>query len=107
MLAFALTLICSSLVNSAASAAAPITPTIEIAPGVEMFRVSLGTCCGSQPKAGLAPWLAAGGRGIDTAYDYVSMLAPARVSDHVFISIRRRPVFSERSDFHESPYDGC
>ena len=51
-------------------AAAPITPTVEIAPGVEMFRVSLGTCCGSQPKVGLAPWLSAGGRGIDTAYDY-------------------------------------
>eukprot|EP01051_Picozoa_sp_SAG22_P023699 SAG22_NODE_6232_length_882_cov_1.731801_1_plen_163_part_00 len=52
------------------AAASPIPPTVEIAPGVEMFRVSLGTCCGSQPKTGLAPWLAAGGRGIDTAYDY-------------------------------------
>ena len=36
---------------AAFAAAAPISPTVEIAPGVEMFRVSLGTCCGSQPKA--------------------------------------------------------
>ena len=35
-----------------------------------MPRVSLGTCCGSQPRVGLEAWLQAGGRGIDTAYDY-------------------------------------
>lgn len=47
-----------------------IPPTVEIAPGVEMYRISLGTCCGSLPSVGLGPWLAAGGQGIDTAYDY-------------------------------------
>ena len=52
------------------ASASPISPTVGIAPGVEMYRISLGTCCGSLPSAGLAPWLAAGGKGIDTAYDY-------------------------------------
>ena len=42
------------------------TPTVEIAPGVHMPALSLGTCCGSEPGVGLLPWLAAGGRGIDT-----------------------------------------
>lgn len=47
------------------------------APGVDMPWVSLGTCCGSDPAVGVAPWLAAstgifGQRvaGIDTAFDY-------------------------------------
>ena len=35
-----------------------------------MPRISLGTCCGSEPALGLGPWLDAGGVGIDTAYDY-------------------------------------
>lgn len=35
-----------------------------------MPRISLGTCCGSIPSVGLPSWLAAGGTGIDTAYDY-------------------------------------
>jgi diketogulonate reductase-like aldo/keto reductase len=42
----------------------------EIAPGVVMPTMSLGTCCGSDPSVGVAPWLAAGGVGIDTANDY-------------------------------------
>ena len=42
------------------------TPTVEIAPGVFMPALSLGTCCGSDPGVGLQPWIAAGGRGIDT-----------------------------------------
>ena len=49
--------------------ASDLTKTVEIAPGVMMPRINLGTCCGSQPKVGLEPWIAAGGRGIDTAYD--------------------------------------
>jgi len=44
--------------------------TVEIAPGVNMPKINLGTCCGSQPSVGLKPWLDAGGVGIDTAYDY-------------------------------------
>ena len=45
-----------------------------IAPGVDMPWVSLGTCCGSDPRVGVAPWLAAATlqpiAGIDTALDY-------------------------------------
>jgi len=44
--------------------------TVTIAPGVNMPKINLGTCCGSQPSVGLKPWLDAGGVGIDTAYDY-------------------------------------
>jgi len=40
-----------------------------------MPKISLGTCCGSDPKVGLEPWLAAGGVGIDTAFDYNDQLA--------------------------------
>ena len=46
-----------------------LTPTLEIAPGVNMPRVSVGTCCGSD-TTGVPAWLDAGGTGIDTAYDY-------------------------------------
>ena len=38
-----------------------------------MPKISLGTCCGSDPTVGLEPWLAACGAdvcGIDTAWDY-------------------------------------
>lgn len=45
-------------------------PTVEIAKGVTMPTLSLGTCCGSDPAVGLTPWFQAGGRGIDTAWDY-------------------------------------
>jgi hypothetical protein len=31
-------------------------------------KINLGTCCGSSPNVGLAPWLKAGGTGIDTAW---------------------------------------
>ena len=32
--------------------------------------LSLGTCCGSNPRLGVLPWLSAGGVGIDTSIDY-------------------------------------
>jgi len=54
----------------ATALADPLGPTVTIAPGVEMTTVNLGTCCGSDPKVGLSPWLKAGGTGIDTAFDY-------------------------------------
>lgn len=38
--------------------------------GIMMPVLSLGTCCGSKPSAGLQSWLEAGGVGIDTANDY-------------------------------------
>jgi hypothetical protein len=49
-----------------------VTPSgkeVEIAPGVMMPSVSLGTCCGSDPKVGIPTWFKAGGVGIDTAED--------------------------------------
>lgn len=45
-------------------------PTVEIAPGVHMPTLNLGTCCGSYAKVGVVPWIQAGGTGIDTAWDY-------------------------------------
>jgi diketogulonate reductase-like aldo/keto reductase len=64
---------------TAAAAAAPFMPTVEIAPGIEMPALSLGTCCGSSPSVGLAPWLTAGGLGVDTAYDYSDQTVIARI----------------------------
>jgi len=56
------------LLLAAAQSSVPLTVTI--APGVQMPRMNLGTCCGSDPAVGVKPWLAAGGVGIDTANDY-------------------------------------
>ena len=47
-----------------------LTPSIEIAPGVSMPRINLGTCCGSEVTNAFPAWYAAGGRGVDTAFDY-------------------------------------
>ena len=47
-----------------------LSPAVEIAPGVHMPRINLGTCCGSLPAVGIPSWFAAGGNGVDTAYDY-------------------------------------
>ena len=54
-----------------AAAAAAESPTVKIAPGVLMPRLNLGTCCGSLPQVGVPAWFAAGGAGIDTAFDYL------------------------------------
>jgi 2,5-diketo-D-gluconate reductase A len=48
----------------------PVSPTLEIAPGVEMPRINLGTCCGSEVAHAFPAWYGAGGRGVDTAFDY-------------------------------------
>jgi len=70
-LALRLAFMCMAAAFAApAASVAPTGKTVEIAPGVSMPAVSLGTCCGSDPKVGLAPWFAAGGTGIDTALDY-------------------------------------
>ena len=61
---------CVVMLAAQACCGEKIARTVTIAPGVEMPRVSLGTCCGSQPKIGLDAWLKAGGRGVDSAYDY-------------------------------------
>eukprot|EP00756_Hemistasia_phaeocysticola_P002348 Hpha_TRINITY_DN11626_c0_g1::TRINITY_DN11626_c0_g1_i2::g.48981::m.48981 len=53
-----------------AAAAVAAVPTVQVAPGVNMPMINLGTCCGSKPSVGVQPWIAAGGHGIDTAWDY-------------------------------------
>jgi hypothetical protein len=57
------------LTAATAAAAAAVTPTIEIALGVDMPRINLGTCCGSEVTNAFPAWWAAGGRGVDTAFD--------------------------------------
>jgi len=47
-----------------------LDPTIDIAPGVAMPRVNLGTCCGSEATHAFPSWWAAGGTGVDSALDY-------------------------------------
>ena len=39
----------------------PSGKTVTLNNGVVMPSINLGTCCGSDPKVGLASWLAAGG----------------------------------------------
>ena len=58
------------LLATTLSVCTALSATIEIAPGVHMPRINLGTCCGSKPAVGLGPWLENGGVGIDTAFDY-------------------------------------
>ena len=53
----------------------PRSPTKEVAPGVHMPVLSLGTCCGSNPSVGVVPWLTNSGVGIDTAWDYFDQKA--------------------------------
>jgi len=60
----------SSVLLMAGAGLGPSDKNVQIAPGVYMPKINLGTCCGSQPKVGLKSWLDAGGVGIDTAYDY-------------------------------------
>ena len=59
--------------------------------GVMMPSISLGTCCGSDPKVGIPSWLAAGGTGIDTAEDYrdqptIAKLLPSSRSSYFMTS---------------------
>jgi len=74
----------------------------EIAPGVHIPWVSLGTCCGSDPKVGVAPWVTASTTifgqsvaGIDTAFDYndqdviaVQLAATQTHRESVFITTK-------------------
>jgi hypothetical protein len=60
---FRATLLCAAALVPGAVAAGINTSSVEIAPGVVMPSVNLGTCCGSKPSAGLQGWLDAGGRG--------------------------------------------
>lgn len=53
----------------------PTNPTVEIAPGVRMPWLNLGTWQlannkPSDPSIGVGPWIQQGGTGLDCAYDY-------------------------------------
>jgi len=76
---------------------APPVPTVEIAQGVFMPFVNLGTCCGSEVNVGLPEWLAAGGTGIDTALDYGKAVGGGKQTDIRAIlnasSIKRSDLF--------------
>jgi diketogulonate reductase-like aldo/keto reductase len=73
------------------------TPTKEIAPGVFMPKINLGTCCGSQPSVGFGPWLDSGANGVDTAYDYGKGVPGGKQSDVAAVlkkkSVKRGDVF--------------
>eukprot|EP01062_Namystynia_karyoxenos_P008750 TRINITY_DN1308_c0_g1_i3.p2 TRINITY_DN1308_c0_g1~~TRINITY_DN1308_c0_g1_i3.p2 ORF type:complete len:272 (+),score=113.40 TRINITY_DN1308_c0_g1_i3:73-888(+) len=60
-------MVAAVLVTAAAFAS---VPTVQIADGVMMPVMNLGTCCDSKPSVGLGPWLDAGGNGIDAAWNY-------------------------------------
>jgi len=69
-------LACAALLP--ATSAAPVSTMVKLNDGRRMPRLNLGTCCGSDPKIGLKPWLkdarpvmgANSPIGIDTAWDY-------------------------------------
>ena len=65
------------LALSSVLASSPV-PTVEIAAGVHMPVLNLGTCCGSKPEVGMVPWIKAQAgsvAGIDTAWDYFDQKA--------------------------------
>jgi diketogulonate reductase-like aldo/keto reductase len=64
--------------------------TVEIASGVHMPRINLGTCCGSDPAIGIPAWFKAGGTGIDTAWDY---------DDETVIAQQIKASGKDRTDF--------
>lgn len=60
-------LITASALVALAGADHPPGFFVELNDGHMMPTVSLGTCCGSTPQAGLISWLAAGGVGVDSS----------------------------------------
>jgi diketogulonate reductase-like aldo/keto reductase len=78
-------LFASSVLCTTSMVATPVGKTIQISPGVFLPSVSLGTCCGSDPKVGIPSWFSVGGTGIDTALDYKDQPEIAQVlqSEHV------------------------
>jgi len=59
------------------------TPYVDLTRIIRMPSLNLGTCCGSSPDVGLAPWLAAQGlpgAGIDTVSDNATLHMPVPVS---------------------------
>jgi diketogulonate reductase-like aldo/keto reductase len=54
-----------TMLSAILAAPPPTGKTVTLNNGVIMPSMNLGTCCGSEPKVGLQPWLDAGGVGID------------------------------------------
>lgn len=81
-------LACVFAVGASASA---LGPTVEIATGVHMPTMNLGTCCGSEPQVGLPGWFAAGGVGVDTAWDYLDQ--PVIAASLKTLGVKREDVF--------------
>jgi diketogulonate reductase-like aldo/keto reductase len=79
-----------ALMLALAAASQDEPTTVEISKGVFMPRVNLGTCCGSDPAIGVPAWFAAGGVGIDTAWDY---------ADEPVIAQQLKASGKKRSDF--------
>ena len=82
-------------------ATAATVPTVEVAPGVHMPQLNLGTCCGSKPSVGLLPWFKAGGAGIDTAWDYFdqkdigkALAASGRARSDYFVLTKVPPILN-------------
>lgn len=76
-----------------------------------MTTMNLGTCCGSKPSVGLPAWLAAGGTGIDTAYDYQDQADIAKIihgpdappREKLFITTKVPAGFGNQSDCDPDP----
>jgi diketogulonate reductase-like aldo/keto reductase len=89
---------------------AALDKTVTLNNGVEMTTVNLGTCCGSDPSVGLAPWLKAGGIGIDTAFDYNDQEAIGKIlkqekipRESVFITSKIPAGFGNSTDCKADP----
>ena len=75
-----------SQVAAAEPAVGALPMTVTLNNGVQMPRVNLGTCCGSSPDVGLPGWIAAGGVGIDTAFDYQDQVNISRTLKQLGVS---------------------
>ena len=88
-----------ALLATLVTTAVATVPTVEVAPGVHMPQLNLGTCCGSKPSVGLLPWFKAGGTGIDTAWDYFdqkdigkALAASGRARSEYFVLTKVPPI---------------
>ena len=100
----------ASVASLSSAAAASTAKTVTLNNGVVMPRVNLGTCCGSDPKVGLGPFLDAGGVGIDTAFDYhdqdhISKVLTSRKTGRadVFLTTKVPAGFGNDTDCTEDP----
>lgn len=90
-------------VEAVDKSAAPFGKLVALNNGVMMPTINLGTCCGSKPSVGLPPWLAAGGVGIDTAFDYedqadIKTIIATRPRSSYFVTTKMPAGFGNSSD---------